>query len=90
MTIEIHNPELEVILQQRLAVGNFANVEDMLLQTLRNAPEPAPLAPAPDKRTGQALIDVCAEIRGLLTDEEIDSMFARNRAPSRTAVDLAP
>ena len=38
-------------------------------------------------RTGQALIDVCAEIRGLLTDEEIDTMFARNRSMSRP-VDL--
>jgi hypothetical protein len=38
-------------------------------------------------RTGQALIDVCAEIRGVLTDEEIDVMFARNRSLSRP-VDL--
>lgn len=43
-------------------------------------------APAPH-RTGQALIDVCAEVRGLLTDEEIDTMFARNRSMSRS-VDL--
>jgi len=42
----------------------------------------------PNTRTGQALIDVFAEIRGLLTDEEIDTMFARNRYPSRT-VDLS-
>lgn len=38
-------------------------------------------------RTGQDLIDVCAEIRGLLTDEEIATMFARNRLMSRP-VDL--
>lgn len=37
--------------------------------------------------TGQAVIDICAEVRGLLTDEEIDSMFARNRLMSRS-VDL--
>ena len=42
MTIEIHNPELEVILQQRLKAGNFANVEDMLLETLRSSPEASP------------------------------------------------
>ena len=29
MTIEIHNPELESILQQQLKAGNFASVEDM-------------------------------------------------------------
>ena len=43
-----------------------------------------PVAEAgPQPRTGQALIDVCAEVRGLLTDEEIDTMFARNRSMSR-------
>ena len=35
----------------------------------------------PPPRTGQALIDVCAEIRGVLT-EAIDTMFARNRLPT--------
>ncbi len=35
-------------------------------------------------RTGQSLVDVCAEIRGLLTDDEIDTLFARNRSMSRS------
>jgi hypothetical protein len=39
-------------------------------------------------RTGQALIDVCAEVRGVLTDDEIDAMFGRNRSMSRP-VDLS-
>ena len=29
--------------------------------------------------TGQSLIDVNAHVRGLFTDEEIDTLFARNR-----------
>jgi hypothetical protein len=40
MTIEIHNPELESILQQQLKAGNFASVEDMLLQTFRGVQSP--------------------------------------------------
>lgn len=44
-------------------------------------------AEAAPPRTGQALIDVCAEVRGLLPDAEIDTMFARNRSMSRP-VDL--
>ena len=42
----------------------------------------------PERRTGQALIDAFAEIRGLLTDEEIDRMFTRNSsgAPARGPV----
>lgn len=31
-------------------------------------------------RTGQVLIDACAKVRGLLTDEEVDMLF--RRAPS--------
>jgi hypothetical protein len=42
----------------------------------------------PEGRTGQALIDAFAEIRGLLTDEEIDRMFTRNPSGARP-VDLS-
>lgn len=37
MTIEIHNPELEAILKSRIKAGNFANIEDMLLDTFSDA-----------------------------------------------------
>ena len=42
----------------------------------------------PERRTGQAIIDAFAEIRGLLTDEEIDQMFTRNPSGARP-VDLS-
>jgi hypothetical protein len=29
-------------------------------------------------RTGQELIDACARVRGLLTDEEVDTLFSRS------------
>jgi hypothetical protein len=37
--------------------------------------------------TGQELLDIGARVRGLLTDDEVDTLFARNRSASRT-VDL--
>jgi hypothetical protein len=37
--------------------------------------------------TGQELLDIGARVRGLFTDEEVDSLFARNRSASRP-VDL--
>jgi hypothetical protein len=37
--------------------------------------------------TGQELLDIGARVRGLLSDEEVDSLFARNRSASRS-VDL--
>lgn len=39
-------------------------------------------------RTGQAIIDAFAEIRGLLSDDEIDRMFTRNPSGARP-VDLS-
>jgi hypothetical protein len=51
MTIEIHNPELESMLQQQLKAGNFASVEDMLLQTFRAAPLPAAEHERPPSRS---------------------------------------
>ena len=38
-------------------------------------------------RTGQELIDACAKVRGLLTDEEVDSLSRRTRSWARP-VDL--
>jgi len=33
---------------------------------------------APQQATGQQLVDACAKVRGLLTDEEVDALFSRN------------
>jgi hypothetical protein len=35
------------------------------------------------RRTGQELIDVCAKVRGLLTDEEVDTLFSRTPSFAR-------
>ena len=59
MTIEIHNPELESILQQQLKAGNFASIEDMLLQTFRGAQ-----LPGDEQRKAKAL-EAAASIREL-------------------------
>jgi hypothetical protein len=33
---------------------------------------------SPKRRTGQSLVDASAKVRGLLTDEEVDTLFRRN------------
>jgi hypothetical protein len=35
VTIEIHQPEIEAIIRQRLATGAFHDVEDVLMHALR-------------------------------------------------------
>ncbi len=39
MTIEIHQPELEALIQQRMASGRFQSIEDVLLQALKTSPD---------------------------------------------------
>jgi hypothetical protein len=41
MTIEIHRPELEALILERMKKGAFQNVEDVLMQALQSAPPPA-------------------------------------------------
>ena len=42
MTIEIHRPELEALLMERMKSGAFQNVEDVIMQALETAPVPEP------------------------------------------------
>lgn len=42
MTIEIHRPELEALLMERMKAGAFQTVEDAIMQALEAAPAPAP------------------------------------------------
>ena len=57
MTIEIHRPELEALIMERMKIGGFHNVEDALMQALETSPvtEAKPAAAAKN-RTGADLI----------------------------------
>jgi hypothetical protein len=41
MTIEIHRPELEALIRERMKIGGFQNVEDVLMQALKSSPPTA-------------------------------------------------
>ena len=87
ITIELR-PEIERgLLAQAQAKGvSLADYAQEILAREAHVSEAAPtLLP---HRTGQALIDACAKVRGILTDDEIDTMFARSRSVSRP-VDLS-
>jgi hypothetical protein len=38
MTIETHEPEIEVMIQERIASGAFRDVDEVLLYVLKAAP----------------------------------------------------
>ena len=88
MTLDITRPETAARIQRHLQSGQFNDLDDLLTKALDALPEPETAATPPERRTGQALIDAFAEIRGLLSDEEIDRIFNRNPSAARP-VDLS-
>ncbi len=86
MTLEIRRPETEARIQRHLQSGQFHELDDLLTKALDALPEPDTAATRPERRNGQALIDAFAEIRGLLSDEEVDRMFTRNPSAARPVV----
>ena len=59
MTIEIHRPELEALIRERMKSGTFQNVEDVLLQALKSSPVRAEKdADDTTSPTGAALVAV--------------------------------
>ena len=91
ITLDIR-PEVEAELARQAALQGRA-IESVATALLEGAVHPVsaaqPAAATPhEHRTGQALIDAFADIRGLFTDEEIDRMFSRNPSTARP-VDLS-
>jgi hypothetical protein len=79
ITLEIR-PETEAALRQRAKNSGRrfeAFAAELLEGALRN---PSTDVPAED----ESLEQVFAKVRGLMTDEEIDTLFARNHSVSRT------
>ena len=81
LTLDL-NPEIERGLLAR-AQAKGVPLEDYAREVLAREANATPAL----KRTGQELIDACSKVRGLLTDEEVDTLFARTPSFSRP-VDL--
>jgi hypothetical protein len=81
MTLEINRPETEARIQRYLESGQFHDFDELLTRALDALPEPK--SATPERRTGQSLIDASAKVRGLLTDEEVDTLFRRNPSSAR-------
>jgi hypothetical protein len=79
ITLEIR-PETEAALRRQAKISG-RGLEAFASGLLEDALHlPSPENPAGD----ESLEQVFAEVRGLLTDDEIDALFARNRSISRT------
>jgi hypothetical protein len=77
MTIEIHRPELEALIQERMKSGAFENIEDVLMQALRSEPSTtetlgAPKPQRPEGRKSLAQLFAESPFKGLDIDFERD------------------
>ena len=75
MIIEIHKPELESLIRERMASGEFQSVEDVLIQALKSTPaieKPAVPMRKPKKSFGQFLLASPLRDSGLNLDRQRD------------------
>jgi hypothetical protein len=80
MTIEIHNQELEGILERRLKDGNFASVEDLLLQMFRDAQIPPDVLEEERKARASEAASRIRELRKGVTLDRPEGMSLREYA----------
>lgn len=80
MTIEIRNAELEGIMRQRLTAGQFADVEEMLLQALRGDCPPSVEMAEEQKKAALEAADRIRELRKDFTLDRPEGMSLREYA----------
>jgi hypothetical protein len=85
MDLTVHIPDEAVPALRAKASGVTleAFAEQVLLEQIQDEGVPVAAEVTPERRTGQELIDACAKVRGLLTDEEVDTLFRRNPSFAR-------
>ncbi len=75
MIIEIHKPELENLIRERMESGGFENVEDVLMQALKSSSvsgRPAVPPRKPKKSFGQFLLESPLHNSGLSLERRKD------------------
>jgi len=87
MTIQITQPEIEALIQQRLTSGAFRDVEDVLLQALRSSePEAQPVRRPAD--AGRSIFEQGLGLFGspddaALLDEVVSIAYEERRRPTQ-------
>ncbi len=77
MTIEIHQPEIEALIQQRLQSGAFLDVEDVLLQALKSSEVPATALSRASEAKNLVELFASSPFAGLSMDFERDKDTGR-------------
>jgi hypothetical protein len=85
VTIEIHRPELEALILERMKRGAFQNAEDALMQALTSSPLPTEEGAVKTPETSRTGADLIAAIQAS-PYREISIEPARYRLPVRDVV----
>jgi hypothetical protein len=79
MTIEIHRPELEALIRERMSSGAFHDVEDVALRSSPVAQAPAaPPSQRPEGRKSLAQLFAESPFKGVDIDFERDPDYGRD------------
>jgi hypothetical protein len=81
MIIEIHSPEAEAIIRQRMSAGGFKDAEDVIIQALKSSPAAEPPATTPHRPAGRkSLAQLFADspFKGLDIDFEREPDYGRD------------
>jgi len=87
MNFEIHKPELVQRVNAQIQSGNFHDADELFEKAL-DALEGKAAAPHVPMAEPKNLVELFAPLRGQFTDEEVDTLFSRNRSTARL-LDLA-
>ena len=82
MNLEIHNPELVQRVNARIQSGHFHDADELIEKAL-DALEGKAVPPRAPSAEPKNLVELFAPLRGQFTDEEVDTLFSRNRSTAR-------
>jgi hypothetical protein len=82
MNLEIHKPELVQRVSAHIHTGHFQDADELLEKALDalEGKVSGPVAPSDEPKN---LVELFAPLRGQFTDEEVDTLFSRNRSTAR-------
>ena len=82
MNLEIHKPELVQRVNAHIQTGHFHDADEVLEKALDALEGKTPVLPSPSAEP-KNLVELFAPLRGQFTDEEVDTLFSRNRSTAR-------
>lgn len=82
MNLEIHKPELVERLNAQIQSGHFHDADEFIEKALDALEGKAAAPPGPSVEP-KNLVELFAPLRGQFTDEEVDTLFSRNRSTAR-------